>query len=106
MRPKEIVTSGRVLVLSWELCDISSTANEVGLVRQLFEDGFNYGVEQYSIPLNSSVAELRAKLHNFLTSFDATTLAIVYYKGHGGLYHNELYFTRQAEDRTRHSRRN
>jgi hypothetical protein len=86
-----------VLIIKWVISDIASTAQETGLLRQLFCDGFRYDVEDYSIPLNHSVAAIRAKLHSFFTGLDAATLAIVYYKGHGGLnfqYNNELYFTR------------
>jgi hypothetical protein len=71
-----------VLLLSWEEDDLG-VLSETKRLKHVFQDRFNYQVQEYQIPSTKPDTKLKGRIFEFLQHFDdENALLIVYYAGH------------------------
>lgn len=72
-----------VLLVRWTEDDLD-VKSEIITLRAVFEKQFNFKVEEWQIPAESSTRALQTKLYNFQHAHqDPKELLIFYYGGHG-----------------------
>lgn len=72
-----------VLVLTFDYSDLNLKSEATEIVN-LFQS-LDYNVDEYTIPMDNSLENLRQELNTFLAPTNPKTLLIIYYHGHGGI---------------------
>lgn len=79
--------AAHAILISWADADDKEIANEVKLVRSLFEEQFGFNVSEYLIPSEDPELNLQRILIDICMSYnrghDANDLLVFYYAGHG-----------------------
>ncbi|KAL8924219.1 MAG: hypothetical protein Q9208_004183 [Pyrenodesmia sp. 3 TL-2023] len=82
-RPKTSYVSVNVLLLRWTEDDLK-VQSELTALKTVFENQYNFVVEQWHIPSTNSTRALQTKLYDFQNFHQGEDeLLIVYYAGHG-----------------------
>ncbi len=92
------------LLLSWEDEDPELPVSvEIGTLRDVFVDIYDFEVEEWRIPAVNSHTALNLKILHFLADSDTKHLKIVYYAGHGKLSNHgqALWTSHRNSDRER-----
>jgi hypothetical protein len=79
----ELYSKVAILMLSWKDGDITNSSDEFRRLKSVFQDEYQYEVDDWQIPSRMATPKLGSKASTFVEeNFGKENLLIVYYAGH------------------------